>query len=30
MLAEVLIVGAGPAGSACARVLSRAGVDVLL
>lgn len=30
MLAEVLIVGAGPAGSACARVLSRDGVDVLL
>ncbi|RQO60383.1 geranylgeranyl reductase [Paucibacter sp. KBW04] len=27
---EVLIVGAGPAGSACARVLAQAGVDVLL
>jgi len=30
MSAEVLIIGAGPAGSACARVLARAGVDVLL
>ena len=30
MLAEVLIIGAGPAGSACARVLALAGVDVLL
>ena len=27
---EVLVVGAGPAGSACARTLARAGVDVLL
>jgi geranylgeranyl reductase family protein len=27
---EVLVVGAGPAGSACARALARAGVDVLL
>lgn len=27
---EVLIIGAGPAGSACARVLAQAGVDVLL
>ncbi len=27
---EVLIVGAGPAGSACATVLAQAGVDVLL
>jgi len=30
MLAEVLIIGAGPAGSACARLLARAGIDVLL
>lgn len=30
MLAEVLIIGAGPAGSACARVLARQGLDVLL
>jgi menaquinone-9 beta-reductase len=27
---EVLVVGAGPAGSACAQLLARAGVDVLL
>ncbi|HJS02000.1 MAG TPA: FAD-dependent oxidoreductase, partial [Variovorax sp.] len=27
---EVLVVGAGPAGSACAQTLARAGVDVLL
>ncbi|MFG6414236.1 geranylgeranyl reductase family protein [Roseateles sp. DC23W] len=27
---DVLIVGAGPAGSACARVLAQAGVDVML
>lgn len=27
---EVLIIGAGPAGSACARVLAQAGVDVVL
>lgn len=27
---EVLVVGAGPAGSACARVLARAGVEVVL
>lgn len=27
---DVLIIGAGPAGSACARVLARAGVQVLL
>ncbi len=27
---EVLVVGAGPAGSACARALAQAGVDVLL
>jgi geranylgeranyl reductase family protein len=27
---EVLVVGAGPAGSACARSLARAGVDVVL
>ena len=27
---DVLVVGAGPAGSACARVLARAGVDVVL
>lgn len=27
---EVLVVGAGPAGSACAQMLARAGVDVLL
>lgn len=27
---DVLIIGAGPAGSACASVLARAGVDVLL
>jgi geranylgeranyl reductase family protein len=27
---EVLVVGAGPAGSACARTLAQAGVDVLL
>jgi len=27
---EVLVVGAGPAGSACARTLARAGIDVLL
>ena len=30
MSVEVLIVGAGPAGSACARLLARAGVDALL
>jgi geranylgeranyl reductase family protein len=30
MSAEVLIIGAGPAGSACARVLAQAGLDVLL
>ncbi len=30
MSPEVLIIGAGPAGSACARVLARAGIDVLL
>ena len=27
---DVLVVGAGPAGSACARVLARAGIDVVL
>ena len=27
---DVLVVGAGPAGSACATVLARAGIDVLL
>ncbi len=27
---EVLIIGAGPAGSACARTLARAGLSVLL
>jgi flavin-dependent dehydrogenase len=27
---EVLVIGAGPAGSACARTLARAGVDVVL
>ena len=27
---EVLVIGAGPAGSACARALARAGFDVLL
>ncbi|MDM0044675.1 NAD(P)/FAD-dependent oxidoreductase [Variovorax dokdonensis] len=27
---DVLVIGAGPAGSACARVLARAGIDVLL
>ncbi|MCV2351367.1 NAD(P)/FAD-dependent oxidoreductase [Paucibacter sp. Y2R2-4] len=27
---EVLIIGAGPAGSACARVLAKAGVDVVV
>jgi menaquinone-9 beta-reductase len=27
---EVLVVGAGPAGSACARTLALAGVDVVL
>lgn len=27
---DVLVIGAGPAGSACAQVLARAGVDVLL
>ncbi len=27
---EVLVVGAGPAGSACAQMLARAGLDVLL
>jgi len=27
---EVLVIGAGPAGSACARTLAQAGVDVLL
>ncbi|RZJ83092.1 MAG: FAD-dependent oxidoreductase, partial [Massilia sp.] len=27
---EVLVIGAGPAGSACARILARSGVDVLL
>jgi len=26
----ILIIGAGPAGSACARVLAQAGVDVVL
>lgn len=30
MQCEVLVIGAGPAGSACARVLAQAGVDVLL
>ena len=30
MQCDVLVVGAGPAGSACARVLAQAGVDVLL
>ncbi len=30
MLVDVLIIGAGPAGSACARVLAQSGVDVLL
>ena len=27
---DVLVVGAGPAGSACAQMLARAGLDVLL
>ncbi|RZL36020.1 MAG: geranylgeranyl reductase family protein [Rubrivivax sp.] len=27
---DVLVIGAGPAGSACARMLARAGVDVLI
>ncbi|WP_153305383.1 FAD-dependent oxidoreductase, partial [Variovorax soli] len=27
---DVLVIGAGPAGSACAQVLARAGLDVLL
>ena len=28
--ADVLVVGAGPAGSACAQALARAGLDVVL